>query len=308
MTDGGRIGRATLAGVLVGSLAIAAFAAPASSAPVKKSVAVKQITLTLVDDSRPTPANGTYAGAPDRTLETVVSLPKGTSKKHPLPLVVFATGIGGTATNYADLYDHWVRAGYIVAAPTFPLSSENAPGGTSAADLSNQPADLSFVLDEVLRLNDEKGSKLFGLVDPDRIAIVGKSLGAITVLSLIFVPANHDDRFTAVIALTGLTGVDSDFDAYDIPLLLVHGDADETVPYRGSQDAYARAQSPKFFVTIAGATHSSAFHGADDPSSVAVALTVQDFLDAYLKDKTSALKRLDRDGNVDGIASLEASP
>jgi dienelactone hydrolase len=290
--------------VIVGVATTGGFAA----VPDAKGVAVKRATLTLVDESRPTPANGDYAGAPSRTLETVVSYPKGTTKKRPVPLVLYATGIGGTATNYADMYDHWVQAGYMVAAPTFPLSSEDAPGGTSAADLSNQPADLSFVLDEVLRLNEERGSDLFGLVDVDHIGVIGKSLGALTVMDLIYDPTLHDDRFAAVVVLTGLATGGADFDAYNPPLLLVHGDADETVPYSGSQAAYAQAQPPKFFVTIAGATHSSAFHGTDDPSSIAVVKTVRDFLDSYLKDKKAALKRLERDGNVDGVASLEASP
>jgi dienelactone hydrolase len=294
--------------VLVVGAGATALATSAVAAQPAKEVVVKRVTLTLVDESRPTPANGDYAGAPDRTLETVVSFPKGTTKKHPVPLVVYATGIGGTATNYADMYEHWVQAGYMVAAPTFPLSSEDAPGGTTASDLSNQPADLSFVLDEVLRLNAQRGSDLFGLVEPSRIGVVGKSLGALTVMDLIFNPAHHDDRFTAVVSLTGLATGGADFETYTPPLLLVHGDADETVPYRGSEEAYARAQSPKFFVTIAGATHSSAFHGADDPPSIAVVKTVTDFLDTYLKGKKSGLEKLDRDGNVDGVASLEASP
>jgi predicted dienelactone hydrolase len=287
---------------------IAATATGSAAAPDAKRVVVKRVTLTLVDESRPTPVNGDYAGAPNRTLETVVSFPKGTTKKRPVPLVLYATGIGGTATNYADMYDHWVQAGYMVAAPTFPLSSEDAPGGTSASDLSNQPADLSFVLDEMLRLNDERGSDLFGLVDVDHIGVIGKSLGALTVVDLTYNPSFHDDRFAAVVVLTGLATGGADFDAYNPPLLLVHGDADETVPYSSGQEAYTKAQSPKFFVTIAGATHSSAFHGADDPASIAVVKTVRDFLDSSLKNKKAALERLERDGNVDGVASLEASP
>ncbi|MSO77983.1 MAG: hypothetical protein EXQ79_00060 [Acidimicrobiia bacterium] len=301
--------RTTIAFVLAGALALGALVGPVAAVSTKKkAVVVKRITLTLVDDSRPTPANGDYAGAPDRTLETVVSLPKGTTRKKPLPLVLFATGIGGTATNYADMYDHWARAGYIVAAPSFPLSSEDSPGGTSAADLSNQPADMSFILDELLSLNSEQGSKLFGLIDDASLGVIGKSLGALTVMDLIFNPTYHDDRFAAVVILTGLATGGADFSAYAPPLLFVHGDGDETVPYSSGQDAFAKAQSPKFFVTIADATHSSAFHGADDPSSTAVVRSVTDFLDNYLKGKKNALAKLDVDGNVAGVATLEASP
>lgn len=309
MSDYARTRRATIVLGLAGALALATLAGPVAAAPTKKkAVVVKRITLTLVDDSRPTPANGTFAGAPDRTLETVVSLPKGTNRKRPLPLVLFATGIGGTATNYTDMYDHWARAGYIVASPTFPLSSDEAPGGTSAADLSNQPADMSFILDQLLELNSERGSDLFGLIDDSSIGVIGKSLGALTVMDLIFNPEHHDDRFAAVVVLTGLATGGSDFGAYAPPVLFVHGDADETVPYSGGQEAFAKAQSPKFFVTIAGATHSSAFHGEDDPSSTAVVKTVTDFLDNFLKGKASGLTKLERDGNVDGVATLEASP
>lgn len=264
--------------------------APAGAAPVK----VKRVTFTLVDDSRPTPANGTYAGAPDRTLETVVSYPtkQGKPVGDPLPLVVFATGSGGTATNYAPLYDHWVKAGYVVAAPTFPLSSENAPGGSTALDVSNQPADVSFVVDEMLRLNRSKSSKIRGLIDPKKVAIAGKSLGAITVLQAGYDPAQVNPNVKAVIALTGAAGNGVDFAAIHTPLLLVHGDADTTVPISGSQEAYAKASAPKFFVTLPGATHGSAFQGGTTPNERIVHRATIEFLDSYLKGKTAQVDRL----------------
>ena len=169
---------------------------------------------------------------------------------------------------------------------------------------------MSFVLDEVLRLNNEEGSDLFGLVDPDRVGLAGKSLGAITVLNLIFGPGHDEDRFKALISMTGLVGDDADFANVGIPLLLVHGDADTTVPYSPSRDTFARAESPKFLVTIFGGTHGSAFGGGADPPEVVVERTTVDFLNAYVKGEgtKAALKRLGRDGNVDGVASLEASP
>ncbi|MBM3672964.1 MAG: hypothetical protein FJW86_12405 [Actinobacteria bacterium] len=297
--------RHTVTAIVLASVTLLGLGGAAVSAPLAKEIVVKRIELTLVDESRPTPANGTFAGTPDRTLETVVSMPKGASKKKPLPLIVFATGIGGTATNYADMYDHWVRAGYIVAAPTFPLSSEDAPGGTSAVDLTEQPADLSFVLDEVLRLNDEKGSGLTGLIDADRIGLAGKSLGAVTVIDLFFKAESHDDRFKALLVLTGIGR--GDFAAYPIPILLVHGDADEIVPVSGSVDIYTAAQPPKHFVTVYGASHSSAFHGEDDPASSVVVQTAIDFFDLYLKGKKAALARLERDGNVADVAAIDST-
>lgn len=296
--------------LLVGtSLAVAGQSAAGADAGSKTAVSVGRRTVTLVDTSRPTPANGTSAGAPDRTLETVVSYPKRGNKslEGPLPLVVFATGFGGTSTNYAPLYDHWVRAGYVVVAPTFPLSSEDAPGGTTIADAGSQAGDVRFVIDEMIRLSSSRRSKLRQLIDPDRIAIAGKSLGAITVLNAGYLVADHETRIKAVIALTGGVGDGPEhFQGIDTPLLLEHGDADTTVPISGSQTAFANASPPKFFVTLFGHTHGSAFGGGDDPAEQVVHATTVDFLDAYLEGDDAARLRLYRDGTVADVAALQA--
>jgi len=289
----------------------AAFASFRSGAPVKaKPIAVARTVLTLVDTTRPTDANGTYPGAPTRTLKTTVSYPTqgGKTLRGPLPLVVFATGFQGTSTNYAPLYDHWVKGGYVVAAPEFPLSGGHAPGGSSAGDVKNQPADVRFVLDKVLELDKKKGSKLHGLIDTKRIGLAGKSLGAITVLEVGYNPAERDARFKAVISLTGAVGGGSHFTGITTPLLLVHGDADTTIPIGSSRSAYAAASSPKFFVTIIGSTHGSAFGGASDPPSLAVERTTLDFLDAFVKGKQAGVNRLQADGSLPGVATLQAAP
>jgi predicted dienelactone hydrolase len=271
---------------------------------------VQRVTLTLVDHSRTTPANGTYPGAPSRTLVTVVSYPTRAGRPWPgrLPLVVFATGFGDTATTYAPLYDHWVEAGYVVAAPNFPLSQEQAPGGASLSDFAQQPADVSFVLSQLLQLNQTAGSAIYQRIDPAQIGLAGKSLGAITVLSVGYNPSHRDPRFKAVISLTGAPNDKSEFTGIDTPLLLEHGNADTTVPIAGSRDAYARAEPPKFFVTIFGATHSSAFGGGTSPSDQVVERTTIDFLNRYVDGVVTASEQLQRDGDVTGVASLQASP
>jgi alpha-beta hydrolase superfamily lysophospholipase len=239
----------------------------------------------------------------------VVSYPaRGHDPKAPWPLVVFATGFGGTATNYAPLYDHWVRAGYVVAAPTFPLSGEHSPGGMTVRDLRNQPGDLRFVTGEILRLNGTRSAKLRGLIDPRRVALAGKSLGALTVFAAGYTPAERVPNIKAVIAMTGIASGAHELETVGTPLLLEHGDADTTVPVSGSQDAYARAKAPKFFVTLFGQTHGSAFGGGAKPAERVVEGTTTDFLDRYLKDQAAGLTRLERDGNVPSVASLQATP
>jgi dienelactone hydrolase len=271
---------------------------------------VARISVTLVDPLRGTPANGSYAGASDRTLETVVSFPtqSGRALEGPLPLVVFATGYGGTATNYAGLYDHWVRAGYVVAAPNFPLSREDAPGGTSGADLASQAGDIGFVCSEVLRLARSRDSELYGLVDRDRVALAGKSFGAITMFDAGYNPSEQVPSVKAVIAMTGVATDGPQFEAIDTPLLLVHGDQDTLVPSSASRAVYERAQSPKFLVELFGVDHVSAFHGGASPAEVLVERTTIDFLERYVKGDASALGRLRHDADVPGVASLIAAP
>jgi predicted dienelactone hydrolase len=223
--------------------------------------------------------------------------------------VVFATGIGDSPTTYQPLFDFWVRAGYVVAEPAFSLSGDHAPGGSTAADLVNQPGDVSFVITQLLAAGRSARSKLHGLVNPQQIAVAGKSLGAITIFDVGYSTAGRDPRVRAVIAMTGAVGPSgTHFVGISTPLLLEHGTADTTLPIQGSISAFARANPPKFFVTLFGQTHSSAFGGGARPAEQVVERTTTDFLDRYVAGRAGALARLTRDGNVPGVASMRAAP
>jgi dienelactone hydrolase len=277
---------------------------PAPSGPPYQ---VAPVSFTFVDSSRPTPRNGSYAGAPNRTLVTLVSLPVGAPE--PAPLVVFSTGIGGTATNYAGLYRHWVEAGYAVAAPVFPLSNANAPGGSTIADFNAQPGDVRFVLTELLRQSAASTGRLAGKLDPNRVALVGKSLGALTTLRAAFLVADHDTREKAVISLTGGgSGSSTFFTGIKVPLLLVHGDADRTVPYASSVRAFETAERPKYLVTLFGQDHGGAFNGENTAAGGVVVAVTLDFLDAYVRNEPDALARLTRDATVARVAKIQSAP
>lgn len=270
--------------------------------------AVTQFTLTFVDTSRPTPRNGTFPGAPSRTLPTVITLPVGAPA--PLPLVVFSTGIDGTGTNYEGLYRHWVEAGYAVAAPEFPLSKAAAPGGSTIADFDNQPGDVRYVLDQLLRLSAAKTGKLAGKIDPNRIALAGKSLGALTTLRTAYLVKDHESRENAVISLTGGggggSGADAMFTGIYAPLLLVHGDNDHTVPYSASVTAFSVAEAPKFLVTLFGQDHGGAFDGEKNAAAHVVIAVTLDFLDAYVRNVPDALDRLKHDATVAKVSSFKS--
>ena len=98
--------------------------------------------------------------------------------------MIFSHGYTGNGPVYGQFVREWVKAGYVVAAPTFPLTHGGTPGGTVLSDYVQQPADVSSVITELLRLNKELGSGLRDVINPSRIAVAGHSLGAITTIGV----------------------------------------------------------------------------------------------------------------------------
>src|SRR5262249_22344288 len=158
------------------------------------------------------------------------------------PLVVFDHGLTSTGRAYLPFLSRLAAAGFVVAAPDFPLSKHDAPGGATAADYKQQPNDMRFVIDQVL--SGAVGGPL-PAVDGGRAAVAGHSRGAITVLGLTQNSCCHDDRIKAAVAISGFQGL---FDGTwyqppTTPLLLLHGDNDQTVDYQRSAAVYAAAGS-----------------------------------------------------------------
>ncbi|HZC30192.1 MAG TPA: hypothetical protein VE261_01660, partial [Gaiellaceae bacterium] len=83
-----------------------------------------------------------------RTLVTYVRYRADLTR--PAPLVVFAHGFALTPGTYASLLTAWARAGFVVAAPAFPVEKANAPGGPDENDLVHEPADIRFVIGKLL--------------------------------------------------------------------------------------------------------------------------------------------------------------
>ena len=80
---------------------------------------VESQTLTLVDDSRTTDSNGSFPGAPSRTLVTEVWYPSPANAACPpaFPLIVHAHGFFGTRSQSDFLTRHLASHGYVVVSP-----------------------------------------------------------------------------------------------------------------------------------------------------------------------------------------------
>ena len=238
-----------------------------------------------------------------RSLETVVSYPAGANT---YPLIVFGHGYALTPATYGRLLRAWTEAGYVVAAPVFPLGNAAAPGGPNEADLINQPKDMSFVISSLLALNARTNGVLYGKIDPSRIAIAGHSDGAETALAVAYDHRFRDPRVDAALVLSGaaLPGMGS-FPRSGPPLLAVQGTADTTNAPANSARFFRLARRPKFLLWLLGASHLPPYT-FQQPQLGIVERATTAFLDHYLKGRP--LRAFDQAAKRPGLTRLAADP
>lgn len=262
-------------------------------------------TETFVDRSRPTEAGAQTPAAPERTLPTTVYLPAGS---EPRPLIVFSHGVVGHPDKFSQLLSAWARAGYVVAAPAFPLTNDHVPGSAQNLGLAgSQPADVSFVLDQMLALAADPDSSLHDRIDPDQIGASGLSLGGATTYAVAFSPCCRDNRIKAVEVLSGaLLPVVGAFDLDGhVPLLIAHSDQDPLLKYANAQAIFWQAAPPVFLVTLLGASHATEFENDVTPYDALAEQFTTDFWDATIGGDPTAFATLEQHATVAGLSTLQ---
>jgi fermentation-respiration switch protein FrsA (DUF1100 family) len=191
-----------------------------------------------------------------RPVTTDIWYPPARDGSGPFPLVVFGHGFASTPATYVRLLRAWARAGYVVAAPIFPLGNANAPGGPDEQDIVNQPADMSFVVTRLIALSGNGSSSLYGLVDSTRIAFAGQSDGAMTAFAGAYERPWRDPRVDAALVFSGAILGPKRYVEHDkVPLLAVQGTADKVNPEKYALDLFRAAGKPKFLLLLHGAGH-----------------------------------------------------
>ena len=222
------------------------------------------------------------------------------------PLLVFGHGFALTPARYAHLLHAWTEAGYVVAAPVFPLGNADAPGGPNESDIINQPQDMSFVISKLLALSASGHGVLHGKIDraasqwrgirtaqrprsrsPTTIGFVTGAFGAAVVLS--------------GAALPGM----GPFPQSGPPLLAVQGTADTTNAPATTAGFFRLARPPKFLLWLLRASHLPPYTD-EQPQLGIVEQATTAFLDHYLKGRP--LRAFVQAARRPGLTELTAAP
>jgi len=99
----------------------------------------------------------------------------------PYPLVVFSHGYALSPIVYSTLVEHYASQGYVVLAPEH---NESFDGSLTEfwKELIDRPVDIRRAIDYAEQLT-KSGGPLAGLIDMDKIAVVGHSYGGYTALA-----------------------------------------------------------------------------------------------------------------------------
>ena len=248
-----------------------------------------------------------------RELLTVIRYPlaRPATAGHPapgrFPLLVFAPGFTQCDGPYARLLTAWASAGYVVAAVNFPRTDCRAGAAAYEPDLINQPADMSYVIGQLLALSARPRGLFSGLLNARQVAAVGQSDGGDTVAALAANTCCADPRLAAAAVLSGAEWPPMPgryFARQAPPMLFVQGSADTVNPPWTSRQLY-RAHSPqgRYYLDLFGATHTYPYEGHNPVEAMVARVTVA-FFNRYVLGQADGVTVMERDGSVPGQAAL----
>ena len=184
----------------------------------------------------------------NREVPVKIYYPK--EAKGERPVIVFSPGLGGTRDGYEYLGTHWASHGYISVHVQHVGSDDKVWRGQTnpmqalksatmnVENIINRPKDVSFVVDELERLNQADGLWK-GRFDLKRLGMAGHSFGGFTTLAIggqqyqIMGETKTlaDKRFKAIIPMSAPVpprNRDQAFSAIKLPCLHMTGTKDTT--------------------------------------------------------------------------------
>ena len=225
--------------------------------------AIRSESIALRDDSRSTQANKDVPAKAGREFTGLVFSPNlDAPPRKPFPLVIYSHGFSSSHKGGEYLGRYLAGLGFVVAMVDFPLTNMYAEGGPFVKDVVNQPADVSFLIDVLLERSQRQDDTLSGLIDPERIGVMGVSLGGFTSTLLAYHPAMGDPRVDAAISIAGPSSLFTDrfFTSRSLPFMMIGGTYDVLVPYETNAAPFQTKAPNAWLMSIEGGAH-TAFSG-----------------------------------------------
>ncbi|MDG2303978.1 MAG: alpha/beta fold hydrolase [Candidatus Binatia bacterium] len=228
---------------------------------------VREEVRTFVDVRRSTPANEDFAGSSSRRLDTRLwyaerALRRPSCSGSRCALILLAHGFGGRTERFDAIGQRLAAAGYIIAAVSFPLTNQDAPGGflNGGFDAGQQPADVSFVVDALLAASLAPADALYQRIDGAKVAAVGHSLGGTTVIAASRASCCRDTRLVATVYVEPATfAVEALFgESYSPsgpPTLTFQGTLDVPILAADTRAFHVGLEAPKILVEMVGGNH-----------------------------------------------------
>lgn len=240
---------------------------------------VSSIDFTLRDETRETQAHeyfSKFEGLPYRQFESTVWFPKSQENER-YPLIVYSHGLMSERGDTNYILQQLSSRGYIVLAANYPLTSNTSGDALLIADVVNQPADISFLINRITDPTTDAGKAFSHLIDENRIGVMGYSLGGLTSTLAAYHPTYLDRRIKAVVSLAGPTAMLDDvfYQTNSIPFMMVAGTSDEMVPYDDHAAIILERINNSVLVKIEQGSHmgfagmSAILRWADNPDSLA---------------------------------------
>jgi len=256
----------------------------------------------------------------DRTVPVRVYL---SEQDAAVPVVLFSHGLGGSRTNNAYLGKHWAAAGYVCVFMQHAGSDQEvwqsarlrdrmsalqqAANAKSAVD---RVRDVSFVIDQLEKWNQEADHPLCGKLDLKQIGMSGHSFGAVTTLAVagrksLFGRSFAEERIDAFFAMSPQPGeglsAERALAHINAPMLCMTGTKDDSpindrVTPQLRREVYKALPDGDKYELVFDGGHHFAFgdskgirtHGRDPNHHPAIQKISLAFWDAYLREDPSS--------------------
>jgi predicted dienelactone hydrolase len=161
---------------------------------------------------------------------------------EPFALIVYSHGSGGLRYISSFMTEQLASYGFVVAAPDHigntaveRITNSSAPFEQIQLD---RPADITAVIDQMLSPTDASMQQFAGVIDAERIGVVGHSFGGYTALAMASGHTNSlgavgkDSRVGAIVGLAPASTMltDEELSSITIPTMLIVGSDDTTTP------------------------------------------------------------------------------